>query len=385
MASGPYFDKRRGTYSVQWFDGRKWTRARVWKIAGWRKGTAEPKKVPPEALAALAVYAERERAARSRRPIDPGRTVADFLGIYQGVYAQARAAGSARQLTQAVRQFLAWCESRRIVKLADVVPSTCQAFLDHRAGMTSRKTGGTIAPARLNQEKGLLSGAWSRAVKLRELPENPWRHAEAPGWEKHRRRRERRPSWSPEEFEKLLAASRPWLRDILVLGTQTGLRISALLGLEWRDVHWSRDGKGLGEIEVRPELDKVGRGYRVPVSSKAHDLLMRRSLDRRAKTDRVLTGLSGKPTRITTTATGIIRACARAGLPVPKSPNHMMRRSFGRWAILGQLTGRPVPLYQVSRWLGHSDPRTTLIYLDVREEESQDWMAEFGPTDSSAS
>src|SRR5690242_10390542 len=75
MASGPYFDKRRGSYNVQWFDGRRWTRATVYRVPNWKPGRPEPKKVPPEALAALKVYADREKAARQRVAIDPAATV----------------------------------------------------------------------------------------------------------------------------------------------------------------------------------------------------------------------------------------------------------------------------------------------------------------------
>jgi integrase len=52
-----------------------------------------------------------------------------------------------------------------------------------------------------------------------------------------------------------------------------------------------------------------------------------------------------------------------------------MRRTFGRWAVMGHLTGTPIPLYTVSRWLGHHNTRTTLIYLDIEEEESARFIA----------
>jgi integrase len=380
MASGPYFDKRRGTYTVQWFDGRRWTRTTVCRAAGWKPGQPRPRKDPPEALAAVKEFSDREKQARSREPSDPRRTVAEFLADYRVAYERSQAQGSLRQLDQVVRTFTDWCGRAKVVRLDDVNPAACQRFLDDRAGAMSRKTGQPIAPRRLAQERALLSGAWKRAAKLGEIPANPWTPTAAPGWDKERRRRRHHPSWTPDEFARLYQAARPWLRDILTLGVQTGIRVSALLSLEWRDVHWANDeGKGFGEIEVRPEWDKGGKGYRVPISAKCHDLLMRRQADRRSRSDRLLTGQAGKPTRMTTTATGIIRACHRAGLPEPKSPNHHMRRTFGRWAVLGHLTGRPIPLYVVSRWMGHSSVQITEDYLDVRSDEGQDWMAEFKP------
>lgn len=378
-------DRRRGVYLIQWHNGTRWTRATVHKVAGWRPGKSTfPAKPPVVVELAKVEYSRRElEARRGTRAVDPGRTVAAFLGDYAAAYARERAEGSRKQLAQATRTFLGWCAGAKVAKLEAVTAAVCQRFLDWRAGQVSRKTGGPIAPARLAQERALLSGAWRRAVKLGELAANPWSATEAPGHARARKgaRRAEKPSWSPEQFAALTAAARPWLRDLLTIGVNTGLRIGALLGLEWRDVRWAKDeGAGFGDIVVRPELDKAGRGYRVPISRACHDALARRFVHRDAHERHVITGDRGKPTRITTAATAIIRACKRAGLPEPRpSPTHHLRRTFGRWAILGHLTGRPVPLYVVSRWMGHSTTKMTEEYLNVNQEESRDWMAEHRP------
>jgi integrase len=373
MASGPYFDRRRGTYSVQWHDGRKWRRVVVVKRRpGWKPSHGEPKKVPPEALAAVAEYAAKERAARRDRPADPSITVTAFLAEYQAAYAPRRAAGSVKQLGQAVRRFVAWCAENRARRLEQVTKEVCQRWIDERAGETSAKTGKPISYARLRQERALLSAAWSRAVKKGQLTANPWLPVEIPG----RPTRAKKGSWTPEQYARLRAACKAWLRDVLELGCHTGIRISALLALEWGDVH---RGKGLGEIRVRPEWDKAGKGYKVPICRRVDGLLKQRRIYRDPGVPTILTGARGKPTKITTTATAIIRACARAKLPKPASPNHHMRRSFGRWAVLGHLTGRPIPLYVVSRWMGHSSVKMTEEYLDIHEDESASWMEEFRP------
>jgi integrase len=380
MASGPYWDKRRGTYSIQWFNGKRWTRTTVFKVPGWTKGKPEPKKTPPEAMAALKTYAEKEKAARSRgRAADPERTVKDFLAAYQAIYKADNADLSADQLRMVAANFLAWCGRHKVVRLADVTAPACQRWVDDRSAQTSKKTKGPITPKRLAVERAILSGAWTRAVRLGELPENPWSPTTVPGLDRARRRKDHKPSWTPEEFARLIGASKPWLRDLLTLGTQTGIRIGALLSLEWRDVKWAEQGPGFGDLAIRPELDKAARGYSVPLSRTAHDLLARRFVQRDAHARLIMIGPKGNPTNATVTGRSIKRACKRAGLPAPTSPNHHMRRTFGRWAILGHLTGRPVPLYVVSKWLGHSTTKITETYLDVREQESADWMAEFTP------
>src|ERR1700761_6197687 len=98
MASGPHWDGRRGSYRIQWFDGRKWKRVTVYKVPGWKKDQPEPKKVPPEAKAALLKYAEKERVARVNPGLGPDVTIADFLAAYRQSYAKERGPGAVKQL-----------------------------------------------------------------------------------------------------------------------------------------------------------------------------------------------------------------------------------------------------------------------------------------------
>jgi integrase len=165
------------------------------------------------------------------------------------------------------------------------------------------------------------------------------------------------------------------------VGAHTGLRIEALRGLEWRDVEWAAPGEGgFGFVRVRPELDKTGKGYRVPVDRACHDVLARRFVHKDAHAAFVLTGARGRPIRRTMqTHKAIVSACARAGLERPASPNHHMRRTFGRWAVLGHLTGQPIPMYVVSKWMGHSSIAMTEHYLALSFDDSAKWMREYAP------
>lgn len=378
MASGPYFDPRRGSWAVQWHDGRRWRRTVVIKRRpGWKPEHGRPKKTPPEALAAVLEYADRERAARRSRHVDPARTVEDFLETYRSTYTLDHAAGSARELTKAVRLFLAWCQASKVGRLEQVTPTACRRWIEDRAREQSQKTGRPISYARLKQERALLAAAWARAVRHEEVPSNPWLAVEVPA----RPTRTAKGSWTPEEFARLCEAARPWLRDILILGAYTGLRISALLAMEWSWVELARpDGKGFGWVAVPIDFDKAHKGYRVPIARPVHDLLFRRQIHhRRRDHDRVLSGQSGRPATAGVVGTAILRACARAGLAKPSSPNHHLRRTFGRWAVLGHLTGRPVPLYVASRWMGHGNVATTERYLDLHLDDSSAWMEEHEP------
>lgn len=382
MASGPHFDRRRGHYTVKWHNGTRWVNKTVWKIPGWKPGREKPKKTPPEALAAVKVYADRERAARARGPaaIDAKRTLEEFLAAYLERYELERAAGSRVQLGYVVRAFLEWSSEAKVKHVHAITPLACRRFLEWRAKQESRKTGRPITPKRLELERAMLSGAWAKAVKVGELEANPWRLVETPGWEREKKKEVKLPSWSPGEFSRLFDASPPWLRDILTLGTQTGLRISALCGIAWKQVEWSKRPGELGLIRVPPALDKGGKGYTVPLSSKVHDMLARRAASSGDPESPVLTAKGGGPLTPPNAARAIRRACRRAGLKKPISPTHHMRRTFGRWAVHGQLTGRPIPLYAVSKWFGHSSIKMTESYLDMRADESQQWMADHSPS-----
>jgi integrase len=375
MASGPYPDLRRGTWSIQYFDGKKWRRkVIVKKRPGWKPGMPMPRKPPPEAIAALAEYARKEEAARKQGGAAGQGTVREFLEAYARGYV-GKAEKSRIELDKAIKVFLAWCDANKVRTVDDANAPACNRWMDERAATISKRTGKPMAYATLEKERGLIAAAWSAAVRKQQVLSNPWATVVIPGkpTTKHRG------SWSPEELEKILAVSRTWLRDLILIGCHTGLRIAALLALEWRDCLWSRANEaGYGFIVVRPELDKAGKGYRVPIDRVCHDVLARKFLHRDAHQVYVITGKCGRPIKSSnTTEAAICAACRRAGLKRPDSPNHHLRRTFGRQAVLGQLTGRPIPIYVVSKWLGHASVGMTEYYLDLTHDDSARWMEEF--------
>jgi len=355
-------NERRGTWQVQWHDGAKWVRVTVAKKRpGWKPGDGLPKKPPAEVVAALAEYRAKEDAARARPSHAAGESVAAFLAAYEAWYALDRREGSCKQLGFAVRHFLAFCAGEKVRSVRDVTPELADRFASRRLG--------EVKPVTARKDIAMLSGAWTRAVRLRALTEHPWRSVVVPG-----RPVRRTSSWTPEEYGRLLGACRPWLRNVVTLGCNTGLRVTALTHLEWSRVEWNRTGgKGLGQIRVAPEWDKAKTGYVVPMSQACHDLLAR--LDDGAREGVILRGQSGRPIGHTSNVRdAILSACRHAGLPRPDSPCHAMRRTFGRWAVQGHLTGTPVPIYFVSKWMGHHSVQQTEWYLDLSDTVSQEWM-----------
>jgi integrase len=45
---------------------------------------------------------------------------------------------------------------------------------------------------------------------------------------------------TPDEEDRLMAASRPWLREIIVFAFNTGMRQGEILNLQWQDVDFTR-------------------------------------------------------------------------------------------------------------------------------------------------
>jgi integrase len=366
MASGPTFNEQRGFWYVQYFDGGTWRRVKVADgPPRWRPGDPKPK-APPEAKAAFARWQEAEVAARAGKAKGRPTSLEDFLREHVASYEKP---GTRKVARVAVEQFLDWCRREGIARFDEVDKATCNRWIRYAATHApypddpgsrplSRKT--------LEMRRDYLAAAWGRLVSEETIARNPWVGTEVRGEDRTKPRN----AWTREQFDRLLAVAEPWLRDVLVFGVNTGLRIEALMRAEWDD--WIKPEGGEqhhGYILVRKELSKSGRPYKVPVSEELYRLLCRRLGKHDPKF--ILTAKMGKPISAPRqTARGTIAACAAAGLPYPQAPNHHLRRTFGRWAIRGQLTGQPVPLYTVSKWLGHSQVQTTMIYLDLEEEES---------------
>ena len=382
MASGPNPNHQRGTWWVQWFDGKRWRRTTVArKRPGWKPGDPMPKKPPATAQAALAMFVRKEEAARRSRAKDPEQTISQFLLTYVEAYA-GRAESSTEALTRTADSFMGWCEGRKIKRLLAVTASVCQEWIAYRAAGKDLDPPKPRKHSTLTRDRAILSGAWSGALKREELDRNPWKLVTIPG----KAEKKKRESWTREQYEQLLTKSKPWLRDLLIFGCHAGLRIEALRMIEWRDIRWaSATAKGFGFVVVRPELDKAGKGYQVPICKALHDMLTRRQLHKTAHVKFVLTGMHGKPLGCNNvTGRGITRACERAKLERPQSPNHHMRRTFGRWAVLGHLTGRPIPLFVVSRWMGHASVRMTEHYLEMNFDDSAAWMEDYSAPGNAA-
>lgn len=152
---------------------------------------------------------------------------------------------------------------------------------------------------------------------------------------------------SPEEYEKVLAVCSDGESRIIKLLYHTGLRASELQGLQLSNIH--------GKL-----IRFIGKGRKertVPLSKTAYDCLY----------------IDGKPSidflESYRYRNAIYALCARlskrAGLNSIATP-HSFRRFFGK-----EMWKNKVDIYTISQIYGHSDIKTTEIYLQITGDDLQ--------------
>ena len=183
---------------------------------------------------------------------------------------------------------------------------------------------------------------------------------------------------NPEERQALLQELRdPRDRLFFQLGVNTGLRISSILGLRWRQL--MQDGEPVGILEVPRRFLKGGRGVhrkkitsrRIPLNAGAGAAVKEWAFARFGSgpvepeapvftSRKRFPGTLGRKQAYT-----LLRAAAvRAGLKKGVAP-HSMRRAFANDVFLS--TGKN--LLAVQFLLAHASPLTTALYLRPQEEE----------------
>lgn len=356
MVSGPYWKGDKGTYSIQYWDGA-WHRVIVYRMPPpWKSGDPKPNKQPVQVDREMMRLREIEDGARLLK----GKGLPSDLKTFLAAYVRGqRNAYTRANLDATTGRFLKWCEANKIRSFDQIRKDVCQRWIAHLHE--------TLKVSTIKTMKAQMGAAWTETCDTAEI-KNPWKF-KVKGKVENRERG----SWKPDEFARLIAVCRPWLRAVLIFGVNTGLRINALIKLEWKDIDLApmgADANRYGYIRVRAEIDKAKKGYSVPISPALHDLIV--ELDKTREGDIVLKGQHGRPIRGRgSTASAIILACARANppLPPPDSPNHHMRRTFGRWTYDGATGAEKASLYALMKLMGHSSISMTQRYLGISEDD----------------
>lgn len=366
MASDPYFDKSRGKWRMKWWAGaeRGWIIATLCPHPGnWSK-ERPPKKAPASVRALALKYIDLETQARHGIDVAPyrGHPLPAHLDGYRERFARVSAPGSLPSLDRAIRLFKVHCATHNAPTLEAVSSKVCRSFLAERSK--------TVGHATMSAEKGLLSKIWTEARLDGTVQVNPWSAVPIPG----KKSEDPPPYWTRDELDRLVSGCRGWLRDLVIVGANTGLRISAMLGLEWRNVNFERS-----VVLVRHAHSKSGRWYEVPISATANEVLARR-WNARAGNPLVFPGpRTGRRMRTKAPYDRLQKLVQKLGLPDYGHYNHILRHTFATHAVM-----QGVPLLYVSAWLGHHSIKMTERYAHVIPSESHRQMERFDLPPSSS-
>lgn len=221
--------------------------------------------------------------------------------------------------------------------LADITP---KLIVQYR---TQRYAKG-VKPATVNRELALLKHAFNLGKREWEwCTKNPVASVK---FDKENNRRDR---WLRQEEEnRLLNASSPWLRDIVVLGLHSGMRLGEILALTWDEVDLFRK-------TVMVIRSKNGEQRTIPLNTTVLALLKHKYTGRSIQTRLVFH--TGTDTMIDQHH---LRRAFRRALNQAKITGltfHDLRHSFAT-----RLVQAGIDLYKVKELLGHNSIVTTQRY-----------------------
>ena len=150
-------------------------------------------------------------------------------------------------------------------------------------------------------------------------------------------------------------------RALLTLLYASGVRVSELCGLSWRDLQPNGDG---GQITV---FGKGGATRSIQVPASVWKLVMGLRTAKAVGNDAVFASRKGKNggrLRPLAVLRIVRRAAARAGIDLPVSP-HWFRHAHASHAL-----DRGAPIHLVQATLGHASITTTGRYLHARPNDS---------------
>jgi integrase len=241
------------------------------------------------------------------------------------------------------------------------------ARLLKNGGHTRRKVERPLSKKTVRNIAGVLSSAFSRAIKWGLITTNPVTNSEPP-----KPKTRKGIALTPMQQSLLLeAATNPWcLKTFLQISAATGARRGEVLALRWSDI---KEGRAvitrsltqtrLGGVEFKlPKTEDSERVVSLPASVLAALEDHRKRQDEfrqqfgpnyRADLDLVLANPDGTPLKPDSISSSVSALCRRLKLPKGVSL-HTLRHSHG-----SHLLAAGVQLIDVSERLGHSSVRVT--------------------------
>jgi integrase len=210
------------------------------------------------------------------------------------------------------------------------------------------------APATTNKELQLVRHAFNLAMREWEwCQENPMHRVSL------EQVRNEVDHWlTADEEDRLLAASSPWLQEIIRFAFNTGMRQGEILTLQWQDVDFTR-----GTLIVMKS--KNGTRRTIPLNTTVYDLLAAKQAATGASSGPVFKTPLGHTLQVRFLVREFCEARDRTG--IPNFRFHDMRHTFAT-----RLVQRGIDLYKVQRLLGHKTGTMTQRYAHHCPESLRD-------------
>ena len=237
-----------------------------------------------------------------------------------------------------------------------------------------------LSPNTVRKHHILLHTALESAFRQGVLPANPVRRAAPP-----RASAPRVSCYTPARLVRLLREVEGSPLELPVkLACCLGLRRGEVLGLRWQDVdlqaglvsvRWARTAVGYRVVEKPPKTDDSCRTLSIQSMSSLLSLLRRLREERRkagvpcGPEDFLVLNAAGQPWHPNVLSAAFAAFVAERGLP--PITLHGLRHTFASMA-----NNARVPMYQISRAMGHSSPGVTQrIYTHLFDQTHGEVLA----------
>jgi len=291
------------------------------------------RKVAGEIFAAWQVQVARDRWLGAPAPT-PTHTVQELIAEYLATVTPRKAPASQRRDHVVLEEF-----RRRwgILGLEHLRTKTLEDYLAARLH--------NVTLATVSKELGVLKSAYGRAMRWEWVTTTPFRGIAL------NQEGEARMRWlTDDEAARLVGAAAPWLRDLILVGLDTGLRRSNLVGLQWS---WLHD-HGTTLVIPRQHVKAKKATVMIPLTTRAATIIAQQP--RHAPC--VFTQSDGRVYSPEQVSMAVIRTAKQVQLPGVSV--HTLRHTFISRLVQA---GRPLP--EVAALAGHRAITMTMRYAHL--------------------
>ena len=229
-------------------------------------------------------------------------------------------------------------------------------------------------PATVNRELSAVSAVFKWAMLMGYVDQNPVKRVERPS----ERDSGREVYLTAAECHALLDAAEGVVRDILEFALGTGCRRGEILALRWRAVHIDERASD-SWVRIEPDSSKSGKGRTITLTPDVFTLLSRRQQERPLPhlhgEDKVFVQPEGGRITLHAIRSGFASAKARAtesaadaNLTALPAKLEKMRFHDTRHTAASLMVGAGVPIFDVSKVLGHATIQMTMRYAHFAPE-----------------